>query len=635
MSYTALYRRYRPNRFDRLVGQEHIGRILHSAVNNSSFVHAYLFCGPRGTGKTSAAKIFARAVNCLNPNQGEPCGECAACLRDISGESMDIMEIDAASNRGIDEIRDLRERVKYSPAQEKYKVYIIDEVHMLTGEAFNALLKTLEEPPAHVIFILATTEPHKIPLTVLSRCQRFDFRRIGESDIAAHLLYIAEQEHIPLDPSAAALIARKAEGGMRDAVSLLDQCAAISDGQIMSADVAKMTGSVDRDFILSLIQALVEGDLAAALSLTEQLVREGNDIRAALHDLLEETRDLLLTRLGNTEDAQLPTWAAAISPAQLISLLQAFSDTDSRLRYSLQPRITFELALIKACSGKGQATAPSRAQPQPQSKEPLPTPAATPSRAKPQPPREQSYPGSTAAPLKTSSRFRDEDAPPPPQDNPDDLPPWQEAPVAKPQQQAVPISKPPQQQRPPQSSKPLLNDDDDPPWEEAADAANAPKTAQITPPPAKPTPPIIKTAPPSATVQTTKAAVTASSNDTAEPSNSVSTDIRELWPQILKQVYKANMGTYFFVAEAKIKDVSGGKLLLEFPPGYELHMESACTKPAHKDIIEAQILEAYGSKLSISGLIGKPQAPTATTEENNNDNQNQPQNINEEQVSLF
>ncbi|MEG2213681.1 MAG: DNA polymerase III subunit gamma/tau, partial [Clostridiales bacterium] len=219
---TALYRRYRPNCFQQLVGQEHIGKILRNAVAQDSFVHAYLFAGPRGTGKTSAAKIMSRAVNCLAATAGEPCGQCAACRRALNGESMDILEIDAASNRGIDEIRDLRERVKYLPVQEKYKVYIIDEVHMLTPEAFNALLKTLEEPPAHILFILATTEPHKIPLTVLSRCQRFDFRPISEEAITNHLLHIADQEKIPLDPTAAALIARKANGGMRDAIGLLD-----------------------------------------------------------------------------------------------------------------------------------------------------------------------------------------------------------------------------------------------------------------------------------------------------------------------------------------------------------------------------------------------------------------------------
>jgi DNA polymerase-3 subunit gamma/tau len=341
MAYTALYRRFRPSTFKALIGQNHIGATLARSVERNTFVHAYLLCGPRGTGKTSAAKVLAKAINCLAAQKGEPCSQCEPCLRITGGRSLDVLEIDAASNRGIDEIRDLRERVKYAPAQEKYKVYIIDEVHMLTGEAFNALLKTLEEPPAHVVFILATTEPHKIPLTVLSRCQRFDFRRIPLEYMLEHLASVAAAENIAVTEGALLLMAKKSGGGMRDAINLLDQCSGFSGETIDENAVNNVLGCVDKSFLESTAANILRGDLNQLLCLVDELVLSGKDFRQFLNDLSEYLRDLFLLSLRD-EDGR--------SSSGILKALKALSGADGRLRYSLQPRITLELALIDACS---------------------------------------------------------------------------------------------------------------------------------------------------------------------------------------------------------------------------------------------------------------------------------------------
>lgn len=362
MSYTALYRKFRPGDFGELVGQEHISKTLQHALETGRIVHAYLFCGPRGTGKTSTAKILAQAVNCLDLRDGEPCGECEACKRIKEGQSLDIMEIDAASNRGIDEIRDLRERVRYAPAQEKFKVYIIDEVHMLTNEAFNALLKTLEEPPAHVIFILATTEAHKIPLTVLSRCQRFDFRRISLVDIAMRLKEVAEKENIAITQEAVEAIAKKAEGGLRDAMSLLDQCVSFAPDRVTAETVAMVLGAMDGDFIAGMAAALYQQNLSYLLQGIEQLVSQGKDLRQFLQDLLEHFRSIALFQLmPDSQKNAAVDRALSQGPlpdnATILSLMQMLGEVDYRLRNAVQPRIVLELSLLKAAMPQTETAA--------------------------------------------------------------------------------------------------------------------------------------------------------------------------------------------------------------------------------------------------------------------------------------
>ncbi len=341
MEYMALYRKYRPARLSDLVGQQHVAKTLLNALENHRVAHAYIFTGPRGTGKTSAALIMSRAVNCQSPTpEGEPCGQCEACRRIARGASMDVLEIDAASNRGINEMRDLRDGVKYLPAQEKRKVYIIDEVHMLTTEAFNALLKTLEEPPEHVMFMLATTEPHKVPTTILSRCQRFDFHRIGQQQLFEHLQKLVQLEGRTADDAALRLIARRAEGGLRDAVSLLDQCLVASEGNLSQQTIAGVLGIVDERFVMAMAEAVAGHDGLRIIKGVELLSAEGRDMRLFLHQLLEFVREQLLQNMSGQQ--------TLLTRNQALQMLRDLVDGDQRLRFSLTPRLTLELALLQA-----------------------------------------------------------------------------------------------------------------------------------------------------------------------------------------------------------------------------------------------------------------------------------------------
>ena len=358
MSYTALYRKWRPAGFEDVKGQDHIVQTLKNQITSRRIGHAYLFCGTRGTGKTSIAKIFARAVNCENPQNGSPCGKCRTCQNIASGASLNVVEIDAASNNGVENIRDIREQVQYPPTEGTYRVYIIDEVHMLSTGAFNALLKTLEEPPSYVIFILATTEVHKIPITVLSRCQRYDFKRITIQTLAARLRELSDAEKIDVEDKALTYIAKAADGSMRDALSLLDQCVAFHFGERLTYDaVLDILGAVDTGIFSKLFRAVKKGDTTACIYELEELVLQGRELGQFVNDFIWYMRNLLL--LQTAEDAEsvvdmstenrklLEEDAAQVSPETLMRYIRVFSELSNQLRYAAQKRVLVELAFIK------------------------------------------------------------------------------------------------------------------------------------------------------------------------------------------------------------------------------------------------------------------------------------------------
>lgn len=358
MSYTALYRKWRPTTFEEVRGQDHIVKTLKNQINSGRIGHAYLFCGTRGTGKTSIAKIFARAVNCEHPVDGSPCGECSMCRQIAEGASLNVVEIDAASNNGVENIRDIREQVQYPPTDGRYRVYIIDEVHMLSIGAFNALLKTLEEPPSYVIFILATTEVHKIPITILSRCQRYDFKRISIDTIAGRLAELTQAEQIDVDDRALRYVARAADGSMRDALSLLDQCVAFHFGEKLTYDnVLEVLGAVDNRVFSKLFQAVLASDTKACIREIEEMIIQGRDLSQLVNDFVWYMRNLLIAKttdepgdmLDMSEEnlAVLKEEAAGVDTETLMRYIRIFSELSGQLRYASQKRILVEIAFIK------------------------------------------------------------------------------------------------------------------------------------------------------------------------------------------------------------------------------------------------------------------------------------------------
>ncbi len=361
MAYQALYRKWRPRVFDDVVGLPTVTGTLAHEVECGRIAHAYLFTGSRGTGKTTCARILAKAINCENPQNGDPCGECAACKSIDSGSSMDITEIDAASNNGIDDIRELRENTNFTPAELKYRVYIIDEVHMLSNQAFNALLKTLEEPPEFVVFILATTEVYQLPTTILSRCQRFDFRRIALEDIRDRIMFIASKEGVELELSAAEMIAKISDGGLRDAISLLDQCIAY-DGEITDELVRKVAGLTGKDYLNEITQKIIENNSSDAVDIVDRLYSESCDMEQLCKELISHFRDLMLLKVSDNSAKHIKTdkktleelkaFAESFTLNRIIAILERLQDTQRIMKYSSDRLADMEIAIVRLTEPK-------------------------------------------------------------------------------------------------------------------------------------------------------------------------------------------------------------------------------------------------------------------------------------------
>ncbi len=471
--YQALYRKWRPRVFADVVGQDHITGTLMNEINTGRHSHAYLFTGSRGTGKTTCAKIFAKAVNCEHPVNGDPCNECETCRGIDNGTILDIVEIDAASNNGVDNIRDIRDEANFTPVGAKYRVYIIDEVHMLSTGAFNALLKTLEEPPEHVKFVLATTEVHKMPATILSRCQRFDFKRIRPEDIAGRLAYVAEQEGLNLTPGAANLVARLADGALRDALSILDQCMGYGT-DIDEAIVNEMVGLAGKDYLFALADCIIRNDSAGALEKINDLHNRSCDMERLCNELVNHFRNLMVAKAvhdahdliicSEQELEAYNSMAAACSMDEILNVLNVLGDTVTNLRKGLNRRVEMEMAVIRLCSGepveRATYTVPKAAPAPAPAPKPAPAPAPTPAPAPvpeptpepepiPEPVEEPQFQFSAPAeeepvpppeeekPLEGQVGFfgMEEDVPPPPME---EAPAPAPAPVVEPEVEAIP-----------------------------------------------------------------------------------------------------------------------------------------------------------------------------------------------------
>ncbi|HJZ47653.1 MAG TPA: DNA polymerase III subunit gamma/tau [Roseiflexaceae bacterium] len=410
MASQALYRRYRSQTFDELIGQEHIVQTLRNALAEGRIAHAYLFTGPRGVGKTSVARLLAKAVNCTSAQELRPCGVCEACLAVADGRAVDVIEMDAASHTSVEDAREIIERVQFRPSAARYKVYVIDECHMLSTAAFNALLKTLEEPPPHALFVLATTEVHKVPATILSRCQRFTFNRHTVAAIAAHLHRIADEEHVVLEPGVAEAIARASTGSMRDALSVLDQLMAYGSGTITLEQVRGLIGATEAQEVAALIDALIGGDLAGALRVVAAVAAQGADLRQFTRDLVERLRALMLLKAGGDRElidaaeddlAALDQQAAAGELGALLNWVKLFSGLDHQLRTSAYGQLPLELAVVEAIAAPvaQSATRPAAPQQRPPNSAAPPSRPATPSQRAVSPAAPPAAPAQAATPV--------------------------------------------------------------------------------------------------------------------------------------------------------------------------------------------------------------------------------------------
>ena len=500
--YQALYRKYRPQTFSDVVGQKSVTDTLRAQLETGRLSHAYLFTGTRGTGKTSCAKILAKAVNCENPNHGDPCGVCPSCRAIDEGSCMDVLEIDAASNNGVDSVRVLRDDAIYTPGTVKMRVYIIDEVHMLSTAAFNALLKIIEEPPAHLLFILATTELQKVPATILSRCQRHSFKRIPVDTIAARLNYVAQQEHLNLQPDAAALLARMADGGMRDALTLLDQCS--GSDVITTETVISAMGLAGNLRTAQLLQSIADGDTAKTLEQFRSLWQDGKDPAALLDELSMLQRDLLMQAVaprggrellsGGYDSETLQTLSGAFTPAQLLANLQSIQDALTAMAAQPNPRIAAELCLIRLCRPELCDDVPTlcarvdKLEQAVRSGDIPATAASAPAKPEPKPVHDDVPPWEQPTPPVSAPKAKRE-----PKPVHDDVPPWEppappaSAPKAKPEPKPVYDDVPPWEPPP----EPVAPPEERPPWETPPAPKPAPRPApKAAPAPGPAAPPI-------------------------------------------------------------------------------------------------------------------------------------------------
>jgi DNA polymerase III subunit gamma/tau len=573
----ALYLRWRPLSFADVVGQEHVVRTLRNAIAAGSPAHAYLFCGPRGTGKTSLARILFRAVNCLDSRQGEPCGSCEVCLSALAGRALDLVEIDAASNRGIDDIRELREKVAFAPSGVRYRVYIIDEAHELTAPAWDAFLKTLEEPPPHAIFALATTEAHKVPSTIVSRCQRFDLRRIQPEAISQRLGEIAAQEGVSLEPAAAERLARMARGGLRDAISLLDQAASFTAGQVDLEALQEVLGLVDRHLVQQLLEQIARGQAAAALQLALAVAEDGADLRLFAEELTGQLRGLLFSSVGggavlrgefsDEERDWLAREAAAWDLGALRTLLRALSDGLTRIRDGAQFQLHLELALLDACGAVGLVTAPPPA--------PVRAEPARPVRPVPLPPER----ASSEPPLVVAS--------PPRAPAPDPAPPPALTAVPAPRAAAAPAAPLVSVEPPPGPAE--FGDwsfEGEPDWVEPAAVLAGPASA--------PPPDLVA-------VGGSDEGLTA----VGAPGEGL-TALREVWPRIIEWVGHRSLFVASYLRAAEPRQLQDGNLVLTFE--FPLHHERVA-EARNRDLVEQGCAQIFGQRLRVKCEYSQPEPP--------------------------
>jgi DNA polymerase-3 subunit gamma/tau len=574
VSYTVFARKYRPQTFDDVIGQEHITTTLKNAIEQDRLAHAYLFVGPRGTGKTSTARIMAKALNCLKGPSVQPCGECDACVEIAAGTSLDVLEFDAASNTQVDKIREIIiDNVKYAPTRGKYKLYIVDEVHMLSNSSFNALLKTLEEPPAHVKFIFATTDVQKVPTTILSRCQRFDLKRIPALLIKNHLLGIAAKESIALSEAAAETLARGAEGGMRDAESMLDQLVAFCGNTIEEEDVLKIFGFSGRETVNALASALIAGDTPRALGLIHQQAEAGKDLGRLLGDLITHLRNLLVAKadpegiqadLGEESLAALHDQGQQIDMTKLLGLIEQFAEAEARMKWAPNKKMHLEIAMIRAIQTLGQASLTEvidaladirEGRPVSRTTTPSPRPPAA-GAPRPATPAKSVAPAVENAPSPKPTQKAVEQAPVP-------------APAAlKPEPPTPEAPKPPQ---------PIPVVDAVPPAPEA-------------PEPASPT--LTALAPPAAVAS---AATVAS----AEPASSP--EPATLWRNLLGEVRRQRPLIAMWVESGALLELEGESLTVGFPTDQSLALEY-CDQPNNRKLLESIASQLVGRKLKIRFL---------------------------------